>query len=1413
MSTGKDEASTSATLPGSSKKSMAGVSNLLASGALSSLPRALDLKEAKKAFALRIAGSVPSGGSSPAKIVHAFIQVKDYEGLDRYLSKYTVDKDILDFALQKASIASNAEAVDVLAKHGANVNFVDQFGTTALHFAMRGGGNPKVLLALLKHGMKYSDWRSDGQSLLHWACQWGYHNIVSYLVEHRGADLHDYDDLGRLPIHIAATFGRPIVLAYLIDQLSHQLRPSFVPTIFLDALNDLNESDEDKNESNLTVSAGGGDDDDAAAAGHTHTLEQHFSCGKSPADLARVAAAANYLDNTRRTPLHCASSEEAVNDYPQCMAILLEAGGDPMLRTVQGKTALDLAYEAGRAKVLIDIMPTEMMVELLMRINDVVPRAVRQELSAQQDNKVSSEVPSGPTEARFRSPGNAITANARARQFSSVIRRLADNGKESKLFGKAKLQDGVKVPESVNLVLVWRKILLNDDVELLETFRDSLIWARSAPDYMKKKRELRGKAMHSAKQNRLSPADFETSQGLTSSQRAELFVDCYENGTGVYSHIQTNFATNLKTHDFLTILRTLTGLVVFEQLSVDGVVILAPLHTSILFLAVICGRFRIAEMLLRMRQFDQIPACVLVVLILKRLFQEPTFPEQVRSELQQFASHVEAIAVDVLTLVSLKDNTPEKEICRSMLNVPLCICGDLSLIDLFAQAKCTNLLSLPICQRVLDERWRGVLAHLPNWVSWTSRFCPLIALVHLERRARRERAKALAEFIAEAATYTVGPDSPAEPGDISSATKVIESWQPSSAARNHCTKKTPLELMSPRRRRRIGHSYTATNPKNHSSAMLNRINRRPLTIFDRLASQYGWNGWPRLSFIKAIYTSPEVKFFFHSIFHILFLIVFTLVLLYRFHFQVHITEYLSVVYVAGYFIEEVRQMIIEALRGEFRSYLRDSWNFIEITAVISTLTGFGIRIHKMDDRASPLDEVQEPSFYVARVFYLFGLHLFCMRTLFITSISPIIGPRLKMMADMLRKDLIPLLIVFAIFILSYGVSFQGLLYPNSFYRKYEDNGTYSMDQFPFALTIEKVISRAFYSIFEVSVALEEAECSDKDVCGNPLGSKLVILFGLIVYTGIVNLILINLLIALFSNTVSRIGQQSTAHWLADRYQMVKEYQDKSACPPPLNILSILFEVFGCYCQQAACLISCQGRNSLKRSPSVIGRPTGDHLDDLESQHPDYSREDLEVYHRIVNQKWNRKLRNSRRVLRLTHSHRHVRWSRNSETEAVLQFVLVQSFALKDKRYTLGTTTASSSIVPMTASTSAAASSIEHRLQSLEKKLETWLPTLIHEIQQLRASQKPPYTLNTQLSPGAVSESEQLRRRMSQLIYDSAIPENGLITPVAAHSASCEPPSTTSVGTQSVFEASTTQALPVSPTLPHDLLYKRPVSHL
>ncbi|KER30097.1 hypothetical protein T265_03365 [Opisthorchis viverrini] len=133
--------------------------------------------EGKRIVAAKIASSSGSGGA-PIRVISAFIQVKDYAGLDRYLGKHQIPLDILTSALQTACMSADSEAVEIFSKHGANVNHVDQFGTTLLHFAMRGGGDQHVVKALVAHGLDYMSWRSEGLPLLHWACTLGYIDLV-----------------------------------------------------------------------------------------------------------------------------------------------------------------------------------------------------------------------------------------------------------------------------------------------------------------------------------------------------------------------------------------------------------------------------------------------------------------------------------------------------------------------------------------------------------------------------------------------------------------------------------------------------------------------------------------------------------------------------------------------------------------------------------------------------------------------------------------------------------------------------------------------------------------------------------------------------------------------------------------------------------------------------------------------------------------------------------------------------------------------------------------------------------------------------------------------------------------------------------------------------------------------------------
>lgn len=76
---------------------------------------------------------------------------------------------------------------------------------------------------------------------------------------------------------------------------------------------------------------------------------------------------------------------------------------------------------------------------------------------------------------------------------------------------------------------------------------------------------------------------------------------------------------------------------------------------------------------------------------------------------------------------------------------------------------------------------------------------------------------------------------------------------------------------------------------------------------------------------------------------------------------------------------------------------------------------------------------------------------------------------------------------------------------------------------------------------------------------NRVGRYLTTFFYKVIFTLIANLILVNLLIALYSHTVAQINERSTAHWQANIYNLVAEFRNRSALPPPLNIIAILVE--------------------------------------------------------------------------------------------------------------------------------------------------------------------------------------------------------------------------------------------------------------
>ncbi|KAL3310415.1 hypothetical protein Ciccas_011022 [Cichlidogyrus casuarinus] len=302
-----------------------------------------------------------------------------------------------------------------------------------------------------------------------------------------------------------------------------------------------------------------------------------------------------------------------------------------------------------------------------------------------------------------------------------------------------------------------------------------------------------------------------------------------------------------------------------------------------------------------------------------------------------------------------------------------------------------------------------------------------------------------------------------------------------------------------------------------------------------------------------------------------------------------------------------------------------------------------------------------------------------------------------MMADMLKKDLLPLLVVFMIFISSFGVAFQGLLNPNNF--EFESEKVYkpigSMD------VIKDMFRKAFYSMFEVSIMFEGLTVKNKSY---PDGFSAVEFGFLVIYTGIVNVILINLLIALFSNTVSRIDQRSTSHWLAERYQMVMEYHDRSVLPPPFNILSILYEIFflaynkysRLHCNRSSVEDGDNYVNMIVEDLSTDDDPDNEDSEDFGTgmKDPFWSQTNSPAslagkrgaqqkkLKEMEQKKKNEKRKRSRKTEKFQ-TLNDLEWfacAKIRESDICLRFILVQSFSLKDKRHTLGFMTSASSLL-------------------------------------------------------------------------------------------------------------------------------------
>ncbi|KAM4535007.1 transient receptor potential cation channel subfamily M member 4-like [Fundulus diaphanus] len=241
--------------------------------------------------------------------------------------------------------------------------------------------------------------------------------------------------------------------------------------------------------------------------------------------------------------------------------------------------------------------------------------------------------------------------------------------------------------------------------------------------------------------------------------------------------------------------------------------------------------------------------------------------------------------------------------------------------------------------------------------------------------------------------------------------------------------------------------------------------------------------------------------------------------------------------------EEIRQTFFGGslfLSQRIKKYIQDNWNKCDLTAILLFLLALMCRIFPW-------------SFDFGRALMAIDYMVFTLRLIHIFAIHKQLGPKIIILGKMM-KDLFFFLFFLGVWLMAYGVAHQALLYA------YDPRPTW---------IFRRVYYRPYLQIFgQIPISemdadkLEESDCTynhteieaGAEPCLSIYANWLVVIL-LVIYLLFTNIVLVNLLIAMFSYTFSKVQEHSDIYWKFQRYNLIVEYHSRPCLAPPFIIFS------------------------------------------------------------------------------------------------------------------------------------------------------------------------------------------------------------------------------------------------------------------
>ncbi|XP_063305211.1 transient receptor potential cation channel subfamily M member 1 [Pelobates fuscus] len=306
--------------------------------------------------------------------------------------------------------------------------------------------------------------------------------------------------------------------------------------------------------------------------------------------------------------------------------------------------------------------------------------------------------------------------------------------------------------------------------------------------------------------------------------------------------------------------------------------------------------------------------------------------------------------------------------------------------------------------------------------------------------------------------------------------------------------------------------------------------------------------------IYEFYNAPIVKFWFYTISYLGYLMLFNYIILVKMERWPSVQEWVVISYILTLGLEKVREILMSEpgkLSQKVKVWLQEYWNITDLVAISVFIIGAILRLQN------------QPYMGYGRVIYCVDIIFWYIRVLDIFGVNKYLGPYVMMIGKMMI-DMLYFVVIMLVVLMSFGVARQAILHP-------DEEPSWRLARNIFYMPYWMIYGEVFADQIDLYAMEINPPCGDNlyDEDGKRLppcipGAWLTPAI-MACYLLVANILLVNLLIAVFNNTFFEVKSISNQVWKFQRYQLIMTFNDRPVLPPPMIIFSHLYIILKRIC--------------------------------------------------------------------------------------------------------------------------------------------------------------------------------------------------------------------------------------------------------